>query len=268
MLFVSTPQPLSFLPAYADGVELRLDLFASPQLASLPPFPVMLTVRKAACRSEEQREALIEQLLKLEPPFFDLEYDMREDFLSRVLKSYPKTQFVLSYHNFQETPADLESIYQAMSRYSAYTYKIAVFCRSTNDALRTLLFAKKYPSVSAICMGEKGSFARVLGPVIGNRINYAALDAPIAPGQLCLDELISIYRYPKLKSDTALYGLIGDPVEQSQGHLYHNNALKDAVYVKMCVKPEELSEFFPLAKAIGFRGLSVTMPLKEKVLPF
>lgn len=261
MLFASVSHPLSSLPPFADGVEWRLDLFAKKEPLSLPPFPVMLTMRKA---SHEQ----IERLLELEPPFFDLEYDREEKFLERVLRSYPKTKFVLSYHNFQETPLDLEGLYQTMRRYPAYTYKIAVLSNSTNDALRTLLFAGKHPDVSAICMGEKGSFARVLG--FNNRINYASLAEKTAPGQLSLDELVQVYRYPKLNAQTELYGLIGDPIEASQGHIYHNNVFehKNAVYVKMCVRPDELSDFFPLAKEIGFRGLSVTMPLKEKVLPF
>ena len=37
---------------------------------------------------------------------------------------------------------------------------------------------------------------------------------------------------------------------------------------EMVLRLTTLSEFFPLAKELGVRGLSVTMPLKEKVLPF
>jgi len=42
----------------------------------------------------------------------------------------------------------------------------------------------------------------------------------------------------------------------------------NAVYVKMSVHPEELAEFISLAKLSGIKGVSVTIPLKEKILPF
>jgi 3-dehydroquinate dehydratase/shikimate dehydrogenase len=38
--------------------------------------------------------------------------------------------------------------------------------------------------------------------------------------------------------------------------------------MKMTVLPEELETFIRYAKEVGIRGLSVTIPLKEKILPF
>jgi 3-dehydroquinate dehydratase/shikimate dehydrogenase len=286
MLFLSvSPEQSKPIPNQIDGIELRLDLATRinlelvKNLLATSLHPLMLTLRKASHGglfqgSEEEREILIQQLLMLEPDFFDLEYDMRPNFIKKMLKNFRKTKFILSYHNFKETPADLDKIYQSMSQYSSYGYKIAALSLSTNDALRMLTFARKYPQASAICMGEKGEFARVLGPVSGNLINYASLDGKhqTSPGQLSVDDLIKIYHFPTLNPRTALYGLIGDPVNNSQGHLYHNALFEkqrlDAIYVKMCVTPEELSAFLPLAKELGFRGLSVTMPLKEKILDF
>lgn len=40
-----------------------------------------------------------------------------------------------------------------------------------------------------------------------------------------------------------------------------------AVYVKLKVTPEELPTFLPLAKDLGFKGFSVTHPLKEQIIP-
>ncbi len=287
MLFVSIGNPdlLPCVPKQADGIELRLDLFPAfnlelvKKLVSTSMHPLLFTLRKNTQGgmfrgSESEREALIEQLLTLEPAFFDLEYDMRPEFIKRICQKYHRTQFLISYHNFQETPGNLEAIYNSLSKYPAHGYKIAAHAQSTNDALRMLLLSKKHPRLSAICIGDKGEFARILGPVCGNLTNYSSLSLAekIAPGQLPIADLIDIYNYPKLNPQTNLYGLIGDPVNKSQGHLYHNAFLKknqiNRVYVKMVVKPEELSTFFPLALEIGFRGLSVTMPLKEKILPF
>ena len=259
MLFasISRPELLDHLP---DSIDARASR------------PVLLTLRRSPCFAEEAREALLERLLELHPPFCDLEADSRASFLENMLQKHPRTKFILSYHNFEETPGDLEPIYRAMARYPAYSYKIAAKALSANDALRMLLFARKHPGVSAICMGERGEFARVLGPVVGNPIDYACLEEPLAPGQLSVRELVEMYRYRTLNPQTALYGLIGDPVAHSRSPQYHNEVFRrlgrNAVYVKMAVRSEELSEFFPLAKELGVRGLSVTMPLKEKVLPF
>jgi 3-dehydroquinate dehydratase/shikimate dehydrogenase len=253
-------------PLGVDGVELRLDLFSSYSLNQVQeyldhsPIPVLLTHRTAS-------EKLTHDLLLLKPSLFDL--DISTPFLDKIIASYPNTKFILSYHNFEETPKDLEAIYQKMVRFDAWSYKIAAKCVSVCDALRLLLFSKKYPKVSAICMGEKGSFARTMGPVVGNKIDYASLRDKTAPGQLSISELTQIYRYRSLNSETALYGLIGKPVDQSIGHLYHNGVFEkkkiNALYVKMEVEESVLDVFFLLAKEVGFKGLSVTMPLKEKV---
>ncbi len=285
MLFLSAARPLlpEEIPTQGFGIELRLDLFERIDMEyvamMMKEAPLLLTLRKKSEGgqfegSEAEREALIERLLALEPPFFDLELDMDPSFLHKTIQDHPRTKFILSYHNFEKTPDDLEAIYQKMSRYEAYTYKIAAFASSTNDALRMLLFGKHHPKVSVICMGERGEFARILGPVAGNRVDYARLDVSngTAPGQLSLTQLVDLYCYSSLNEETAIYGLIGDPVEKSIGHRYHNQVFSDqkknAVYVKMKVKPEELEEFIPLAKAIGMRGFSVTMPLKEAIVPF
>ena len=287
MLFVSINHPdlLQTIPDRINGIELRLDLFPEidlkeiKNLLSFSTLPFLFTLRKSSHGgrfpgSEEEREGIIEQLLQLQPPFFDLEYDMRTTFLQMILQKYSKTKFILSYHNFQETPLDLEKVFSSMSSYPVYSYKLATLSHSTTDALRMLLFSRRHPRISAICMGEKGEFARVLGPVCGNVIDYASTtdERKTAPGQLSAHDLIHIYHYHTLNPKTALYGLIGNPVEHSRGHLYHNSIFANrhfnAVYVKMIVEPEELPLFFSLAREIGFQGLSITMPLKEKVVSF
>ena len=287
MLFTSITglDMLEQLPNQCMGIELRLDLFPKIDIGHLKHLienwngPVLLTLRKASqgggfTGSEGERQSLIERLLSLAPSFFDLEYDMCPIFLHQTIRDHPHTKFILSYHNFTSTETDVESIYCYMQEYPAFTYKICVLTPSTNDALKMLLSIKKHPRVSVICMGCKGSFARVLGAIMGNVVNYASIDTPeqTAPGQLPFSDYMSIYRYDSMNPNTAIYGLIGDPIENSRGHLYHNEVFAqrgvDAVYIKMVVTEEELPEFLQLARALGIRGLSVTSPLKEKVLPF
>ncbi|MGZ3732411.1 MAG: shikimate dehydrogenase, partial [Parachlamydiaceae bacterium] len=42
----------------------------------------------------------------------------------------------------------------------------------------------------------------------------------------------------------------------------------NAIYVKMAIQPHEIGSFLYYAKQLGFQGLSVTMPLKEQLLPY
>lgn len=282
MLFVSLNR-VEFLPA--EAIELRLDLFDSINIHELRYFlreakqPVLLTLRSVSHGgkfqgSEKEREALILRLLALEPPFFDLEYGMRPEFIRTVLELYPKTKFVLSYHHFDEIPPAWDALYESMAQFFAFSYKIAAMTHSVNDALKMLLFAKQHPRLSVVCMGERGQFARVLGPVVGNGIDFAKLDEEeeTGPGQLTVSELRDVYHFPRLNPQTAIYGLIGNPVAHSVGHRHHNGVFRrigmDAVYVKMAVEPHELSTFIPLAQQLGIRGLSVTAPLKESILPY
>jgi len=283
MLVLSLPDlhPVAKQSQIDLGYELRLDLFPCVEIEAIRSFleqtqnPVILTLRKKTLVGEEERKAFIIKYLDLHPPYFDLEYDIDPSFFRFVIEKYLKTKFIVSYHNFEQTPSDLEEIYSLMQKKKAYHYKIACLANSTNDALKLLLFAKKHAihGVSVISMGERGQFARVLGPVVGNWLNFAALpNFPTAPGQLTVSELLHLYNFSSLNSQTSIYGLIGDPVEKSIGHIYHNKVFRErnvnAVYVKMRVKAEELAEFVPLATELGIKGLSVTIPHKEQIVPF
>lgn len=282
MLFISISDPnfLDQLPP--SPVELRLDLFPVIDGESIRnfiktfPAPVLLTLRKKSeggnfQGSERKREKLIKELLRLEPAFFDLESDMRPSFLQETLQNHPKTKFILSQHHFEKN-IEIDSIYRKMQKHPAFHYKIAIQT-STNEAIKMLLYAKNEPKLSIICLGEQGAFARILNSIFG-KLSYACIDLEkkTGEGQLTFSELMNIYHISSLHERSEIYGLIGDPVKNSPGHLYHNAQFQKkaipGVYVKMQLLQEELLEFIPLAKAIGIKGLSVTIPHKEKILPF
>ena len=69
---------------------------------------------------------------------------------------------------------------------------------------------------------------------------------------------------------TALYGVLGHPVAHSLSPAMHNAAFAalglDAAYLGLDARPEALAEAVRGAHALGFQGLNVTVPHKEKAL--
>jgi 3-dehydroquinate dehydratase/shikimate dehydrogenase len=181
---------------------------------------------------------------------------------------------VVMVHDFEKTPQDLDAFLAQLMTQPAKFYKIACMANSTLDALRMLLFVRKKRGegipLAGMCMGPLGAITRILAPVVGGALTYSYIERETAPGQLSAEELTGRYHYHSLSPKTRLFGLIGQPVSQSPSHRTHNAFFQregiDAVYVKMDVRPEELSAFLPLAKEVGFEGLSVTIPHKEAVL--
>ena len=152
MLFISSANETILKKVHipSDGIELRLDLFPKINKEAIKnsKHTLMLTLRKPSQGgsfkgSEKERENLIIELLSLKPAFFDLEYDMDPVFLQKTIQNYPDTKFILSYHNFLNTPENLETLYEKMTAYRAYGYKLATLTTSSTDALRLLLFSKK-----------------------------------------------------------------------------------------------------------------------------
>lgn len=266
-----------------DLLEFRLDLFTNISIEEIGYFrkqldkPVIFTLRKESQGgsfkgSEKERLEALYQFAELQPDYMDLEWDVPSDFIESIQKKFPQIQWILSSHHFSQMP-DVSALLSTMEKMPAHFYKIACSARSTCEALRLLTLKQKVPLLS-IAMGEWGVPTRILGPRYGAPWTFTSLSGgtKTAAGQLTIDEIQSIYGIERLTKTCEVYGLIGDPVDRSIGHLCHNHVMKnigwDAVYIKMPVKVEELSDFFNLIKQLKFCGLSVTMPLKEQVLPF
>lgn len=242
----------------ADAVEFRLDLLEGVKPI---PLPAIYTFRKDLTR--------VEKFLEHQPAYCDLEADTDPHFVYKIAQKFPKVQLIGSYHNFDHTP-DLDLLFARMQHGGFSYYKIATHAASTLDMLRLMIFAKKHPEVSCIALGADGRPSRILGPIVGNTFNYAGLEEDHQLHRYSLQQLHEIFHFSKLNPATRIYGLIGDPVDHSPGHLFHNEQFKDrnAVYIKMRLQPHELGAFFSIVKELPFSGLSVTMPLKKAVIPF
>jgi len=222
-----------------------------------PDFPSVkkqLEKAHALCDAVEIRSDLLEKDLDLPPIHLPI-IDCSE---------------IPSYHNYEETPKDLDALLASMPKENVV--KIATMANCITDSLRMLDLVRRHRNVAGMCMGPYGAITRILAPIYGSLMTFASVGNPAAPGQLDAEELIERYRFKKLSPSTKVFGLIGNPVSQSPSHITHNahfqNLDLDAVYVKMKVQEEELPLFFDLVKRLDFKGLSVTIPHKEKMFPF
>ena len=130
--------------------------------------------------------------------FVDVEMSAPEAQTRNVLAAAKAndTQVVLSYHNFEETPA-LEELIAKFARAEALggdIAKVAVMPRDLDDVLVLLqatLQASRETSLPliSISMGELGAFTRAIGWYFGSAVTFAAGRESSAPGQLAIDDL-------------------------------------------------------------------------------
>jgi 3-dehydroquinate dehydratase/shikimate dehydrogenase len=263
----------------ARMIELRLDFLSRTpdfkRLLANKPCPVVATIRRQEdggrwTRPESERLMMLRTAIVSGFDWVDLESDV----IDKVPR-FGDCKRIVSYHNFRETPADLEKLHAEMCKKDADVVKIATTAQTTQDNLRVLNLLKNpaKPTV-AFTMGDLGTCTRVLTGTLRAPFTYGAFnkERTIAPGILSFMELQKIFRYESLGPTTQVFGVIGDPVGHSLSPLIHNAAFDqlglDAVYVPFRVPKHELTAFLAGFQKIPVKGFSVTIPHKEAVAKF
>ncbi len=257
--------------------ELRLDFLSrTPDTGPLlndRPTPVVVTCRRAVDRglwrgSEEQRLTTLRAAILAGVEYVDLEGD-----IAGQIRRYGKTKRIVSHHDFEETPPNLEQIHASLCTLDPDIVKIATMAKSHEDNIRMLQLVanSKVPTIG-FCMGELGIVSRVLTGKYGAPFTYAAVsnDRTLAPGQLTFDEMRDIYNYDAINAETGVFGVVGDPIGHSLSPRLHNAAFRRAnlnnVYLPFRVAPTTLLSTFKTFEWLNVRGYSVTIPHKEELL--
>lgn len=273
-------------------IEFRLDYMPRPA-AALPTLKEFIAENGAAtvvatCRCKDNggrfegsNQAALEILLKAAEAGFHL-----VDIELQSIEKLPKNTIqrlrdagaavILSFHDFKQT-GDLDAIYGRMEPYAPDFYKVVPTARTLTDNLKLMHFLERMEdrsnaSIVGICMGEAGIISRVLGLRAGSVFTFAAATQAeaTAPGQIAARTLLETYRIDQVDVATKVYGVAGDPIKSSMSPLMMNTAFRretvNAVYLALQTKNVE--DLFKLAREIPIQGLSVTMPLKEGVIPF
>jgi len=261
----------------ADVVELRFDQVRDlrpDRLLGLPGKPKLVTVRsrqQGGGAMPGDREPLLRKALASGVDYLDLEFGSRDHLL---LKGPGRSRRILSHHDFQGTPADLQALHRDMRVAGGDALlKIATLADTAGDILRMrdLLRSAEPGTLAGFCMGTKGAASRILAPLWGSAAVYAPRRGAVksAPGQVALEDLFETYHVDRLSPSTRLLGVLGSPVGHSLSPRVHNAALR-ALDLDYCYLPFEattLAEFLPLLSEMRLAGLSVTLPHKEAILP-
>ncbi len=272
-------------------LEFRLDYLAKPA-AALPALKHFLADNGAAtaiatCRCKEyggrfdgSRTAELEILLKAAAAGFqlvDIELESIEKLPKATMSQLREAgaAVILSYHDFHATK-DLDAIYQRMKPFAPEFMKVVSTARSLSDNLTLMRFLERVEdetnsSVVGICMGESGVISRVLGLRAGSAFTFAATTEAeaTAPGQIAARTLIETYRVEQVDAATKIYGVAGNPIRSSLSPLMMNTAFRretvNAVYLGL--QTSKADDLFKLAREVPIQGMSITMPLKQDVMP-
>jgi 3-dehydroquinate dehydratase/shikimate dehydrogenase len=271
----------------ADIIEMRLDYIDGLtdedilEIISKKPSPIIMTCRKQDeggkfQGTEEARIGILLKCVEFGCDYVDIELSSGDDLIKNIISNKKDTKVIVSYHNFDIFPDDVEKVYAEIKNTNCDIVKIACMANSINDNLtifRLIEKAKKEDvNIIGTCMGEKGEISRILSLAYGAYMTFGSLEKgkETAPGQISSEFLKRVYRADKIKLENLkIYGLVGNPVSESRGFIIHNLNFKEqdmnSVYLNFLV--DDIKDFIDNYRNI-FSGLSVTMPFKQDIIPY
>lgn len=272
----------------ATGYELRLDYLQdnSPdfesrlhQMLLRLHFPQTI----ATCRrveagglfqgTVEEQVAVLHSAVRAGCQWVDVEIQSVLRAGPALLRQFRPARVIASYHNYRKT-STLGAIYRRLVRLPVQAVKISSHARELRDNLKILRFLRAHrsrsPKLVALGMGASGLPSRLLALRWGSPFTYATAGNHlcVAPGQLPLDVMRSVYHVDHLDRRTQIYGVVGSRASTSLSPAMQNAAFQakhvNAIYLPC--ETQRLSDFLAFARQMGFHGFSVTMPFKRGIL--
>jgi 3-dehydroquinate dehydratase / shikimate dehydrogenase len=270
------------LAPVADLFEIRADRVIDLDLLTIlraRPRPLVLTCRPASqggawADDDPRRRLTLLEGVKRRFDYVDVE--LRSGFTDVMVEKVGEG-LIVSHHDIDGMPDDLDGLYREMTELGADIAKIVVTPRSVADVGRLLAFAARMRDdggtpLIALALGPLGLLTRVLAGRYGAPFTYAAAStgAESAPGQIAATVMADLYRVRNVTAETKVYGVLGRDVVRSHSPVLHNRALEarglDAIYVPL--QAEALAPFMEALPALGLSGFSVTRPYKVDILPY
>ncbi|HED66691.1 MAG TPA: type I 3-dehydroquinate dehydratase [Planctomycetes bacterium] len=265
----------------ADLVEVRLDRIGHPgrdalaRLARELPKPLIVSCHGAEAYgsfagSLDERLSILRDAAEAGARFVDIDWRNSLELgevpapCHRIVSRHER-ETPDSHAGFDALHAEIEAVLS-----EGDLTKLVTEAGSCDDGMRMLNWLRTTKGVIAFSSGEAGRFTRRLAPIFGSPFTYCAPAArsglgPTAPGQIPIDEWLGFVPPGGISQETAIFGVVGNPIGHSLSPRVQGMALKgarlDAVFVAF--EPREFAPFFALAQDENLRGLAVTAPFKE-----
>ncbi len=264
----------------ADLVELRVDFleeeFFIGEILKNINGPALVTIRRKIDgglwdKDEQSRIKILQQAQQFGAHAIDVESDCFQNF-----SKSGECLRVLSYHNFAQTPNDIDVLHKSFEAHRPEIVKVACFANHNSDSVRILdLYRNANLPLIAFCMGTIGFPSRVLALTKKNSpwmyTNFSD-NFVNAPGIPVFKDVRSIYDIKSLSHETKVFGVMGDPIGHSLSPAIHNASYKalgyPGVYLPFHISPSDFSSAIEAYEAIPVLGFSVTIPHKEKAFGF
>jgi shikimate kinase len=247
------------------GVEIRSDMFDElPEV----PVPVLASLRSPdpAFFSRATRAVMFDC-----DTAFIQHLDLRGiEARPLIFSTHPDDVYKEFFEYLTSLPDFIATSYPAWSEQLMLKYaprvKSWVELRYANQLYK--VFEKAGKKINFFPQGKRWNWMRVQRLFAGNQFNFISSGclerSQLPPG---MDYFLP---HCAATAPISFYGVIGGQVDGSVGDIFHSAcaaSLSDdsGVYVKIPLAPAEIDNCLHLLPQIGFKGLSVTSPLKRAV---
>lgn len=300
--FLSLTLP-DLAPAYADGrlhvmardvhaLELRVDLlqacdeaFLARQMSYLraaTSCPVIFTVRSrtqggAFDGDADAYFALLRLGVRLGCDFLDVEATWSEARRQELRQEARGVRVISSLH-YRDPCSSPEALLTAARRCYAdgladivktiYTARTVADCFVLDAGRARLADNGVDVPVILMCMGEAGKLSRALNTFF-TPVTHALLPTAAAPGQLTVEEIVSVRTQLGLWRNPWRFVLFGQPIALSPSPLMHNTgfACLGLPWEFARVETDTLADVHRTLADPSMGGASVTIPFKEAIVP-
>lgn len=270
-----------------DAFELRIDQLAPEsqttgcvtQLIRESSLPVVAT-----CRPQDEsggfdgpddvRFELLDAACQAGAVLIDVEWSrVRAD--ASLKSRWPADRLLVSHHAAGGTDLALESELLAMTQVKAAGVKLVAKATSFSDSMRLVSMTRHLARAGhrATCFSAaEGALAgRILGYLAGAWLTYLVADDDEAPGPGIpkASTLLDLYRLPAQGDSVKLLGLTGWPLDHSLSPQMQNGVIRvlGERYLYVPFESKSIAEVIDFVRHEDVRGLSITRPHKETVLP-
>ncbi|KAJ2468629.1 hypothetical protein GGI02_003644 [Coemansia sp. RSA 2322] len=293
------PARLAAIVAGAHAVELRVDLLEAMAgsesadaavlvadvfrqfsiLRAVSPLPIVFTVRTAAqggafAGSDSLRLRLLRAAVRWGAEYVDAEVDAHAPAL---YSERGRSLVIASFHDPTGTRlrwgrSEFAAEMLQRARACGDIAKLISFAHTWDDNIACREFVDRHHSAAtpliALNMGYTGQMSRVLCPVL-TPVTHPLLAAAAAPGQITVAQINQARAIAGLLP-TRRFALCGSPIAHSPSPAMHNAgfaALGLPHSYGLCEATEAQLLMPALFDSPDFGGASVTIPLKESVIP-